>query len=142
VLLSQFAERRDLLKARSGLLAVETLARSERVHGSDDLLAMAEQLGASAHELAELRLLTLLRAGAIEAKPTDLAAMELLAGGEGAAVTARLGLAPDADDAAIRAAASEQLSHWQKRAESPMASRETADAARLLVRTCEAMLSG
>jgi len=141
VLLAQFAERRDLLKARSGLLAVETLARSQPVHGSDELLSMAEQLGAGAHELAELRLLTLLRAGAIEGKPDALAAMERLAGGEGAAVTARLGLPPDADAATIRAAAAEQLAHWQKRAESPMASRETADAARLLMRTCEAMLA-
>ena len=45
VLLSQFAERRDLLKARSGLLAVETLAHAKPVHGSEDLLAMAEQVG-------------------------------------------------------------------------------------------------
>jgi len=141
VLLSQFAGRRDLLKARSGLLAVETLAQAQPVHGSDELLSMAEQLGAGAHELAELRLLTLLRAGTVDAKPDDLATMERLAGGAGAEVTARLGLAPDADDATIRAAAAEQLARWQKRAESPMASRETADAARLLVRTCEAMLS-
>jgi hypothetical protein len=141
VLLSQFAARRDLLKARSGLLAVETLAHTQPVHGSDDLLSMAEQLGSGAHELGELRLLTLLRAGAIEAKPDDLALMERLAGGDGATTQARLGLEPDADDAAIRGAAVEQLARWQKRAESPMASRETADAARLLVRTCEAILS-
>jgi hypothetical protein len=141
VLLAQFAERRDLLKARSGILAVETLALSEPVPGSEELLSTAEQLTAGAHELAELRLLTLLRSGAVDAKPDDVALMERLAGGDGAAVNARLGLPADADAAAIRAAASEQLARWQKRAESPMASRATADAARLLVRTCEAILA-
>ena len=100
-----------------------------------------EQLSAGAHELAELRLLALLRSGVVDAKPDDLSAMERLVGGDGAAVTARLGLPDDADADAVRAAAAEQLARWQRRAESPMASREEADAARLLVRTCEAMLA-
>jgi hypothetical protein len=141
VLLAQFAGRRDLLKARSGMLAVEALARAEPRDGSDALLAEVEQLSAGAHELAELRLLALLRSGAVDAKPEDLQAMERLVGGHGAAVTARLGLPDDADAGAVRAAAAEQLARWQRRAESPMASREVADAARLLVRTCEAMLA-
>jgi hypothetical protein len=141
VLLSQFAERRDLLKARSGVLAVEALARAEPRPGSEALLAEVEQISAGAHELAELRLLALLRSGAVDAKPDDLEAMERLVGGEGAAVTARLGLDADADPEAVRAAAAESLARWQRRAESPMANREVADAARLLVRTCEAILT-
>jgi hypothetical protein len=141
VLLAQFAERRDLLKARSGLLAVETMVHAEPVSGADELLMRAEQIGAGAHELAELRLLTMLRSGAVDAKPDDLVAMERLAGGDGAAVSARLDLPADADEGAIRDAAAKQLARWQKRAESPMASRETVDAARLLVRTCEAILT-
>jgi len=141
VLLSQFAERRDLLKARSGVLAVETLARAEPRDGSETLLAEVEQISAGAHELAELRLLALLRSGAVDAKPDDLEAMERLVGGEGAAVTARLGLAVDADADTVQAAAAERLARWQRRAESPMASREVADAARLVVRTCEAILT-
>lgn len=141
VLLSQFAERRDLLKARSGVLAVETLARAEPREGSDRLLGEVEQITAGAHELAELRLLALLRSGAVDAKPDDLEAMERLVGGEGATVTTRLGLAPDADAGAVRAAATESLARWQRRAESPMASRHVSDAARLLVRTCEAILT-
>ena len=141
VLLSQFAERRDLLKARSGVLAVESLARAEPRPGSDALLAEVEQISAGAHELAELRLLALLRSGAVDAKPDDLDAMERLVGGSGAAVTARLGLPVDADADAVRSAAVDSLARWQKRAESPMASREVADASRLLVRTCEAILA-
>ena len=128
MLLAQFAGRRDLLKARSGMLAVETLARAEPRAGSDTLLAEVEQLSAGAHELAELRLLALLRSGLVDAKPEELDAMERLCGGQGAAVTARLGLDPDADPDAVRAAAAERLAQWQRRAESPMASREVADA--------------
>jgi hypothetical protein len=141
VLLSQFAGRRDLLKARSGVLAVEALARAEPTSGSDALLGEVEQISAGAHELAELRLLTMLRSGVVDAKPDDLEAMERLVGGSGAAVTARLGLDVDADAGTVRTAAADSLVRWQKRAESPMASREVADAARLLVRTCEAMLA-
>jgi hypothetical protein len=141
VLLTQFAERRGLLKARSGLLAVEAVARSDARPGSDALLADVEQITAGAHELAELQLLASLRAGNVDAKPDDLEAMERLVGGEGATVVARLGLAPDADADTIRAAATKELARWQKRAESPMASREAADASRLLVRTCEAILA-
>jgi hypothetical protein len=141
VLLTQFAERRGLLKARSGLLAVEAVARSDARPGSDALLADVEQITAGAHELAELQLLASLRAGNVDAKPDDLEAMERLVGGDGATVVTRLGLAPDAAADTIRAAATKELARWQKRAESPMASREAADASRLLVRTCEAILA-
>jgi hypothetical protein len=141
VLLTQFAERRDLLKARSGILAVEAVARADARPGSDALLAEVEQITAGAHELAELQLLASLRAGNVDAKPDDLEAMERLVGGEGATVPQRLGLSVDADPDAIRAAAAGELARWQKRAESPMASREVADASRLLVRTCEAILA-
>jgi hypothetical protein len=141
VLLTQFAERRALLKARAGILAVESIARRAPGPGSDQLLVAVEQITAGAHELVELQMLASLRAGTVDAKPDDLAAMERLVGGEGAAVTARLGLSPDADTDAVRAAASTELARWQRRAESPMASRATADAARVLVRTCEAILT-
>jgi hypothetical protein len=141
VLLTQFAERRDLLKARSGLLAVEAVARAEPRPGSEELLGAVEQITAGAHELAELQLLATLRAGSVELKPAELEAMERLVGGDGAAVTARLGLPPDASADEVRAKASAELARWQKRAESPMASREVADAARHLVRTCEAILA-
>jgi hypothetical protein len=141
VLLAQFAERRDLLKARSGLLAVEAAARARPVAGSDRLLAAVEQIAAGAHELAELQLLAQLRSGAIPAKPDDLEEMERLIGGAGASMTVRLGLATDAGNGAVRAAAAEALARWQRSSESPMATREVADASRLLMRTCEAMLA-
>jgi 50S ribosome-binding GTPase len=141
VLLSQFAERRDLLKARAGLVAVETAARTDPIPESSALLAEVERVVSGAHELEELRLLNLMRAGTVELKPADAAIAERLLGGSGPSAAARLGLAADADDAEVRAAATEQLMKWQKRAESPLAGPEVADAARALMRSCEALLT-
>ena len=141
VLLSQFAERRDVLKARSGLLAVEGVARARPVAGSDALMNEVERITAGAHEFQEIRLLNALRSGAVSVKPEDLEVMECLLGTTGAAPAARLGLDAGATDADLRRAAQEALLRWQRRAESPMASRESADAARVLVRTCEGILT-
>jgi hypothetical protein len=46
----------------------------------------------------------------------------------------------DAPPAALRAAASEALDRWQRRAENPMLSRAAADACRVVVRTCEGLV--
>ena len=141
VLLSQFADRRDLLKARSGLLAVEAAARAQPGPASEAILSELERITASAHELRELRLLNALRAGSVAPKAGDLEEMERLLGTSGPAPAARLGLPPEASEADVRAAAQAALTKWQKRAESPMASPETSDAARILCRTCEGILT-
>jgi hypothetical protein len=141
VLLSQFAGRRDVLKARSGLLAVEGVARNHTVTGSDVLMNEVERITAGAHEFQEIRLLNALRSGAVSVKPDDLEVMERLLGTTGAAPAARLGLDAGATDDDLKRAAMEALTRWQRRAESPMASRESADAARVLVRTCEGILT-
>ena len=141
LLLTQFAERRDVLKGRAGLVTVESVARSSPVYGSDDLIVAVERITAGAHELEELRVVNLLRAGAVEMKPDDLADAERLLGAGGPAPATRLGLADDVGDAELRAAAAVQLTRWQRRAESPMASRDVAEAARILVRSCESILA-
>jgi hypothetical protein len=41
----------------------------------------------------------------------------------------------------IRGAAQTAIARWQRRAENPMSSRSIADAARVLIRTCEGMLA-
>lgn len=142
VLLSQFADRRDVLKARSGLLAVEGAVRANPVAGSDALMSDVERITAGAHEFQEIRLLNGLRSGAVAVKPDDLEAIERLLGTGGHAAGARLGLEASATDDEVRRAAHEALGKWQRRAESPMASREVAEAARVLVRTCEGILAG
>jgi hypothetical protein len=140
VLLTQFAERRDVLKARSALLALEGVLREQPVAGSDVIANELERITAGAHEFAELRLLNTLRTGNIKVKEAEAADMERLLGAEGGALHQRLGLDPAASEPDIRNALQEAIARWQRRAESPMSSRDTADAARILVRTCEGLV--
>jgi hypothetical protein len=62
--------------------------------------------------------------------------MERLLGGAGASIAARLGVPETASADERRAALDVELARWQRRAENPLSSREVADAARELVRTC------
>src|SRR5918992_3004638 len=110
VLSTQFSERRDLLKARSALLAIDlVLTREEPRAATAHLAGEVERILAGAHEFAELRLLSALRAGAIKLPKEVLQEAERLLGGDGGAAPARLGLEPDAGgqeiwDAALDAA--------------------------------------
>jgi hypothetical protein len=141
VLLSQFASRRDVLKSRSALLALEAIVRDSTVPGSDHLASELERVTAGAHEFAEVRLLNALRAGAVKGvKAAECEEMERLLGGEGASAVTRLGLDPGSADGEIRIALQNAIGRWQRRAENPLTSREAADASRVLIRTCEGLL--
>jgi hypothetical protein len=141
VLLSQFAERRDVLKARSALLALESVLHEQPASGSDSLATELERITAGAHEFAEIRLLNALRAGGLDVPDEVEAQMERLLGAEGSAVHTRLGLDPDdAPDSKVRQTLQDTIAQWQQRAESPMSSRELSSAARVLIRTCEGLL--
>lgn len=140
VLRSLFFERRDVLKSRSALLAMDSLVRSQPRPGSDALAAEIEEIVASAHPFNELRVLSSLRAGWVTGKPDVLEDLERIIGGSGSAVHLRLGLGPDASRAELVAAANEALARWQRRAENPLTSHELVVAARVAVRSCEGML--
>ncbi|TCO44216.1 hypothetical protein [Actinocrispum wychmicini] len=125
----QFQSRTRLLKARSALNALEHLG---------PLRAEVERLRAGAHEFAEIRVLDSLREGRI-AMPAELAAQaQRLLGGHGAAVTSRLGLGDAADP---RQAALAALVRWRRLAENPLSNRQCVAAARVVVRTCEGLLT-
>jgi hypothetical protein len=142
VLATQFSERRDLLKARSALLAVDLVLTREPRPAAAPLAAEVERVLAGAHEFAELRLLSTLRSGAVRLPADALEEAERLLGGEGGSAVARLGLEPGAGPDELRAAALEAVTRWQRRAESPMSGRTVSDAARLVVRSCEGVLAG
>jgi Dynamin family len=142
VLATQFSERRDLLKARSALLAVDLVLTREPRPSAAPLAAEVERILAGAHEFSELRLLSTLRAGAVKLPPDALEEAERLLGGDGGSAAARLGLEPGAGPDDLRGAALDAVSRWQRRAESPMSSRAVSDAARLVVRSCEGVLAG
>ena len=140
VLLSQFAERRDVLKARSALLALEGVLHEQPVVGSDLLATDLERITSGAHEFAEIRLLNALRAGGVKVKAQEATEMERVLGAEGGALHTRMDLSPEADVSELRRALQNAIGRWQRRAESPMSSREVADASRVLIRTCEGLL--
>ncbi|MFN0027761.1 MAG: dynamin family protein [Acidimicrobiales bacterium] len=142
VLLSQFADRRDTLKARSALLAVQRLLQMAPVARSGELEARVEQIRSGAHEFAELRLLNSLRAGEVDFRPDEGREVERLLGGDGGSIRARLGLESQADEDEVRRALFVSLGRWRQRAENPVSSLATSAASRVLVRTCEGLYAG
>jgi len=141
VLRSLFFERRDVLKSRSALLAVDSLVRTRPRPGSDAVAAEVEEIVASAHPFNELRVLSAVRAGWVDGKAEVVEDLERLIGGAGAAPYIRLGLPADAGRSDLSSAAGEALARWQRRAENPMTTHEMVVAARVVVRSCEGMLA-
>lgn len=138
-LATQFAGRRDLLKARSTLVALAELTRRLPGPGTAAVAAEVERIAAGAHELTELRLLTAVRAGALRLDEDEEVEIERLVGARASAAD-RLGLPPDATEAQVRAAALAAHGRWATRAESPLSSVAVAEAARVVQRSYEAML--
>ncbi|HEY8471014.1 MAG TPA: dynamin family protein [Natronosporangium sp.] len=141
VLSSLFFERRDVLKCRSVLLALDALTRTDPRPGSSVVAAEVEEIISSAHPFRELRVLSAIRAGWVTGKPAVIAELERLIGGSGSSPQLRLDLPPDADKPAILAAANEALVRWQRRAENPLTNHELAVAARVAIRSCEGMIA-
>lgn len=137
VLTTQFTERRDLLKARSALVALERITRLD----DRGLARDVERILAGAHEFTELRLLSALRSGAVALPKPLVREAERLLGDDGGAAPVRLGLPAEADGQATRAAALAALRRWHEHAENPAYGRRAADACRVLVRTCEGLVT-
>lgn len=141
VLATQFTERRDLLKARSALIAVEAVLRREPRPAAAALAAEVERVVAGAHEFAELRLLADLRTRVVRVPKDLVAEAERLLGGDGSAPAQRLGMPANTDPSELRTAALDALDRWRRRAESPLTNRALANAARIIVRSCEGILA-
>jgi hypothetical protein len=142
VLATQFTERRDLLKARSALIALDMVLRREPRPAATPLAMEVERILAGAHEFAELRLLSDLRGRVLRLPKEQAEEAERLIGGDGSAPAARLGLPPESGPDELRAVVLEKLATWRRRAESPLASRAVANAARVVVRSCEGIIAG
>ncbi|GAA5145107.1 50S ribosome-binding GTPase [Pseudonocardia eucalypti] len=141
VLNIQFTERRDLLKARSALLALDLVLHREPRTQAQHLAVELERIMSGAHEFNELRLLTALRSGAVKMPEEARNEAERLLGGEGGVAYARLGLDANADLSEFRNATLEALSKWRRRAENPLSTRAQTDAARVVMRSCEGILA-
>jgi hypothetical protein len=138
----QFTERRDLLKARTALLALDRVLREQPLPGTQVLADEVERILAGAHEFKELRLLTALRAPGVDLSPDAATEAERLLGGFGTAAEVRVGLERGASPTHIQQAATDALRRWRERAESPLTDRTTASACRVVTRSCEGVLAG
>jgi hypothetical protein len=114
------------------------------------LAAELERARSGAHEIVELDLLTSLRRRPLaapgrrdparDAELTEEA--ERLLGDRGPAAAARLGLDAAVGDGELRAVALATLARWRGHAENPLADRDTAETARVVVRSVEGLLAG
>lgn len=136
-----FVDRRHVLKARSGLVALELILRTEPRHGSDELLARMEQILAAAHDFQELRLLAALRSATVGFDAELAAEAHRLVGGNGTDIGPRLGIDHDAADDELWARIREALYRWQDQSEDQRLSLPQRRAARVVVRSCEGMLA-
>jgi hypothetical protein len=135
VLHTRFAERRDLLKARSALLAVESVAPG------GPLAQEVHRILAGTHDFTELRTLATLRSGALRLPRPAAEEAERLLGDAGGAASTRLGLPPDAPVPALRRGAFGALTTWRRHSVNPMFGRATTEVCRVVVRSCEGILA-
>jgi predicted GTPase len=136
LLATLFTQRREVLKARAALAALEALVREHPAPETERLSAELERIVASAHELTELQVVSALRSGQIPLLPDEYAEAERLLDEPGLSIAERLGAEPGGERAAILAA----VERWRARAEHPLSSRPTVEAARALARTLEGLL--
>ncbi len=132
-----FGARRDTLKARSALLAIQRLATQTETSAALD--AEIERTIAGAHEFTELATLNDIRSGALGLSGDNLVDVERLIGASGTSVDKRLGLDPDTDPKEVKERVIEEIGRWREHAESPLTPPPLASAARVVVRSCEAM---
>ncbi|TFV54062.1 GTPase [Geodermatophilus sp. DF01-2] len=137
-----FTDRGPQLRAGTALRLLESVLAEDPVEGADELWAGLERLRLATPDLAELDLLARSRSAG-SPLPADLRAEgERLLGAEGTAPAARLGLPAGTPDDELRRAARAALGRWREAADDPLAGRPAADAAEVVVRTCEALLAG
>jgi hypothetical protein len=139
VLAAGLTARREVLKARSGLRALQAALRDPALSGDVDAAFDLERIVAGAHAFAEMSLLDACRSGVAPFRENELDDVERLLGACGVSVRDRLGLHVEADAGEVQSALRETAGRWRTRAESPLASRELVDAAQVLVRTCEGL---
>lgn len=141
VLSSLFVDRADVLKARSGLLAIERLCHEHNdVAGVTELEGELERIMSSAHQFNEMNTMAALRSGWVTGPARQLTDLECLLGVSGTASWQRLGL--DGPSADVSAAAIEQLGRWQRLAENPLTAHDLSTAIRVAIRTVEGIIAG
>jgi hypothetical protein len=131
------AERREILKARVGIVGLDRVLSRLPGPPFDPFRAELERIEANAHEFVEVQLLNALRAGDLRFRPAEIDELERLLGAIGAPVPSRLGVA---DDSEVRDVVLAAVERWRARAENPMTSLPLKQAAEAVARTYEGLL--
>jgi hypothetical protein len=141
LLISRFAARRDVVKAQHALHVVESALADRSVAEAADLRGRLDDIVATTHDLAELRLLNDLATGDVPVEGAVRDRLATILGASGFAPAQRLGLA-DGDAGAVAEAALVELRYWSGAAAGPLAPAAQQRAARVAMRTCERLLQG
>jgi hypothetical protein len=138
---AQFAARRDVLKARAALIALASLLRDGDVANEEEIAIELEKIESSAHEFAEITLLNGLRAGTVDIPADQREEAERLLGANGTDLRTRAGVSEDAPKEELQMMLRGVIVNWQARAENPLASQDSVNSARVLIRTAEGLLA-
>jgi hypothetical protein len=136
----QFAQRSELLKAHTALLALRHFVLRNPLPGSPRIVADIDPLLADTHAFEELRMLTQLNSRPTTLTEDEMASLRRIIGGSGTDAASRLGLTADHPQDGPRAAFA-AVQRWRRRAEHPLNDPFTGRACRAAVRSAEAMVA-
>ncbi|MET0899830.1 MAG: dynamin-like GTPase family protein [Mycobacterium sp.] len=136
----QFAQRSELLKAHTALLALRRFVEVNPIRATPYIVADIDPLLADTHAFEELRLLSQLRSRATTLNEDEILSLRRIIGGSGTDAASRLGLTPDEPYDGPRAAFA-AAQRWRRRAEHPLNDPFTSRACRAAVRSAEAMVA-
>ncbi|MBI3225911.1 MAG: dynamin-like GTPase family protein [Mycolicibacterium cosmeticum] len=136
----QFAQRSDLLKAHTALLALRRFVQVNPIYASRQILADIDPLLADAHAFEELRLLSQLRSRPTTLNDDEMASLRRVIGGSGTDAASRLGLGSDDPYDGPRAAFA-AAQRWRRRADHPLNDPFTTRACRAAVRSAEGLVA-
>jgi len=144
-----FAQRSDLLKSHTALIALRRLVQLHPTHATPRVLADIEPLLADTHAFEELRLLSQLRSQATTFNDDEMASLRRILGGSGTDAASRLGLtAQSAHEGLCAASAADgpraafaAAQRWRRRADHPLNDPFTARACRAAVRSAEGLVA-
>ncbi|HEY4022873.1 MAG TPA: hypothetical protein VGM75_29555 [Pseudonocardiaceae bacterium] len=135
-----FTDRREVLKARSALLALDGLTRTEPRPSARRLVGQLERLLATAHDFREMRLLAALQANRTGLPPELSTEANRLIGGQGVEAMMRLGIDYEATEGEVQEAIAQTVHRWRDIAENPMLDASARQAAQVVLRSCEGLL--
>lgn len=136
----QFAQRSDLLKAHTALLALRQFVQLNPTYATPYIIADIDPLLADTHAFEELRLLSQLRSRPTTLTDDEMASLRRIIGGSGTDPASRLGLQPEEPYDGPRAAFA-AAQRWRRRADHPLNDPFTTRACRAAVRSAEALVA-